>query len=363
MQLLHVKRIYNRLAHSSVGRGVLRRLSLLRTRRHFPVGNGTATHYPDLNILQNGVEVTQRDGYFVHSSWIPHGVTDQFLLDADTYHDRYFNRLDFLGLADHCLTAANIDRTASLTILDIGSGGGSSVFALAKLLPNARIIASDISPQLLGKLVALAGTQAELQSRIFAYCFDLHVPFFREGTFDLVYGSAIIHHLIDPLEALRHVAYSLKPGGRMVLVEPIEGGCLLLTTLYEAVLEVLQQRGATEHPIAKLMVAMRTDIHARLGVPIRKPWTERLDDKWVFNRPYLVSLAKDLGCRTVSIHVGQTDLTHLYEESFRSLLADSGNADVDIPPEVVEVVRSFDTGISNALKEYLCPTGVIVFEK
>lgn len=284
-------------------------------------------------------------------------------MEADTYHDRYFNRLDFLGLADQCLTAAEIDRTSPLRVLDVGSGGGSSVFALAKLLPNADVVASDISPQLLGKLAAFSATRPELRSRISAYCFDLHEPFFRDNAFDLVFGSAIVHHLIDPLAALRHVADSLKAGGRIVLVEPMEAGSLLLSTMYEAVLTDLQQRGAADHPIAKLMVAMRTDIHARLGVPVRKPWTESLDDKWVFNRPYLSELARDLHCRSVQVRPSQPDLSHLYEESFRSLLADSGNADIGVPEHVLSVVREFDSEISASLKEQLCPTGIVIFRK
>lgn len=319
--------------------------------------------YRHLDILRQGVLAAPRDGYFIHDLWTPSGVTDQFLLDADTYNDRYFNRLDFIGLADRCLAAANIDRNETLTVLDIGSGGGSSVFALAELLPNARIAASDISPQLLGKLMAFTDTRPELRSRVSAYCFDLHFPFFREETFDLIYGAAIIHHLTDPLGALRHVAESLKPGGRIVLVEPMESGSLLFAALCEAVLEVFGNSGSMEHPIARLMVAIRRDIHARLDVPNRKPWTENLDDKWVFNRPYLAGLARDLGCHAVRVHTNQPNLARLYEEGFRSLLADSGHADVVIPDEVLAVVRSFDAGISEALKERLCPTGIIVFEK
>ena len=314
-------------------------------------------------LLRQDVRVVEQDGYFRHRGWLPSGVTDQFLVDADTYHDRYFNRLDFVDIADRCLSAAAIDRASPLMVLDVGSGGGSSVFALAKLLPNAEMVACDISPQLLSKLVALAATRPELRSRVSAYCFDLHQPFFRENVFDLVFGSAIIHHLADPLAALRHVAHALKPGGRIVLIEPMEAGSLLLTTMYEAVLADLQERGAADHPIAKLMIAMRTDIHARLGAPVLKPWTAYLDDKWVFDRPYLKALARDLHCRSARVCTNQPDLTHLYEESFRSLLADSGNAHVEIPEHVLAIVRDFDAGISARLKEHLCPTGIVIFEK
>ena len=316
-----------------------------------------------LNLLRPGVEVSERNGFFVHQSWTPSGVTDQFLEDADVYHQRYFDRLDFLGLIERCLAVAEIDRAATLAILDIGSGGGSSVYALAKALPAARVVASDISPQLLGKLVAYAASRAEFKDRISAFCFDLHVPFFREDSFDLIFGAAILHHLLDPLAALRHVAGSLRPGGKIVLVEPIEAGCLLLTSIYEEILRLYLLRGEKEHPIARLMLAQRIDIHARLGVPAAKPWTHLLDDKWVFDRPYLADLAAQLGCRTVAVHPAQENLTHLYEGCFLSLLADAGIGGVEIAPDVIEVVRRFDREMSSDIKTLLCPTGVIVFER
>ena len=315
-------------------------------------------------LLQSNVSVKCRNGCFIDSAWKAEGVTEQFLENSDAYHDQYFDRLDFLSLSDRCLAYANIDRDACMNVLDIGSGGGSSVLALSKLLINSNIVASDISPYLLEKLVAFAESRPEIQSRVSAYCFDLHVPFFKESVFDLIYGAAILHHLQDPLQALRHVVSSLKAGGKIVLVEPMEGGCLLLTAMYENILNVLESIGAEkDHPIRKLMEALRTDIHARLGVPDCKPWTKHLDDKWVFNRPYLSKLASDLGCRSVSVYKNQPDLSHLYEDCFRSVLADSGNASVDIPPEVLRVIHNFDRDISCELKEVLCPTGIIVIEK
>jgi len=316
-----------------------------------------------LQLLRPEVQVSEQGGFFVHQSWVPAGVTDQFLEDADTYHQRYFDRLDFLGLIERCLAVAEIDRAATLSILDIGSGGGSSVYALAKALPTAHVVASDISPQLLGKLVAYAASRPEFKDRICAFCFDLHVPFFRDGAFDLIFGAAILHHLLDPLAALRHVASSLRPGGKIVLVEPMEAGCLLLTSIYEEILRLYLLRGEKEHPIARLMSAQRIDIHARLGVPATKPWTHLLDDKWVFDRPYLADLAAQLGCRTVAVHPAQEDLTQLYEGCFRSLLADAGIGGVEIAPDVIEVLRRFDREMSADIKTLLCPTGVIVFER
>jgi SAM-dependent methyltransferase len=290
-------------------------------------------------------------------------VTAQFTGDAQTYHERYFERLDFTALIDRCLRSAAVDAGRAQRVLDIGSGSGASVLALCRLLPHADILASDISPQLLRMLAAFAASRGELRGRITALCFDLHRRVFRPESFDLVVGCAILHHLVDPRRALANVAASLRPGGRIVLVEPLESGSLTLVAMFATVLAALVRMGESGGRLAQFMRAMRLDIQSRLGPPVEKPWTRGLDDKWVFDEPYLMALAKDLGLAGVDVHPADPDLTHVYENAFRSLLADGGLADVPIPPAVVDAVRAFDRGIAPELKRELCPTGVIVFRR
>ena len=310
-----------------------------------------------------GVSVARDGPILIDKAWSPAGVTQQFIGDAGTYHQRYFERLDFVELVDRCLHLASIGRDCELSVLDIGSGSGSSVFAAARLLPRADIVASDISPQLLGMLASFVESRVELRGRITSYCFDLHRRFFRNDHFDLVLGAAILHHLLDPRAALVNVCASLKPGGKIVLVEPLEGGSLLLTTMYAAILRILADLGQDRGALAQLMRALRLDIQCRLGPPVEKPWSAQLDDKWVFDEPYLVELAKELGLSKVEVHAAQPDLTTVYEAAFRSVLADSGNQGVEIPPRVLECVREFDRGIGPDVKRLLCPTGIIVFTK
>lgn len=314
-------------------------------------------------ILRDGIEVDFRDGIFVDRAWQASGVTAQFIDHADTFHENNFARADFDVLIDRCLRLADVDRTATQRVLDMGSGSGSSVLPLCHLLPAAQLVASDISHPLLALLARHVRPDQRLASRIAFCCMDIHRPFFRSAAFDLVVGSAILHHLIDPFSALKHVAESVRPGGKIVLIEPMEAGCLLLTTLYEQVLVALAEAGICEGPLIDLMRAMRRDIHARLGVPATKPWTPHLDDKWVFDVPYLHALGRQLGMPHVAVHPSQADVTTLFETSFRSLLSDSGNVGVEIPCGVIAAVRRFDQGLSDEMKRSLFPTGIIVFTK
>ena len=314
-------------------------------------------------VLLDGIEFVRDGSILVDRRWSDGGVGAQFSEDASTYHERYFERLAFTPLIDRCLGLAAVDRNAVQRVLDIGSGSGASVFALSHLLADAEIFASDISPQLLRMLARIAESHDELRGRITPLCFDLHAPVFRRDSFDLVVGCAVLHHLVDPRAALANVATSLRDDGHIVLVEPLESGSLVLTAMFASVLSALIEQGDGDGVLARFMRAMRLDIQSRLGVPAEKPWTRELDDKWVFDRPYLTQLASQLGMAKVEVHPAEDDLSHVFENAFASLLSDAGLASVPIPDAVWKRVRSFDTGITPDLKRELCPTGVIVFSR
>ncbi len=314
-------------------------------------------------LLAPGVRVYRDGPVLVDRSLSPVHLASQFIENADAYHQRNFERLDFVDLIDRCLTLGEIDREHPVDVLDIGSGSGSSVFAACRLMPLARIYATDISPQLLGMLARFVESNAVLRGRVQSFCFNLHRRFFRADKFDLVIGAAILHHLIDPHAALANVAHSVKPGGRMIFVEPLEAGSLVLTMLYARVLEVLSDIGAGNGKLAELMRAFRLDIQCRLGPPVVKPRTALLDDKWVFDAPYLIELARRLGLSKVAIHPAQDDLANVFEGAFHSVLADSGHANLPIPDRVQDAVREFDRSIAPEMKRRLCPTGIIVFTK
>ena len=40
------------------------------------------------------------------------------------------------------------------------------------------------------------------------------------GAYDLVTARAVLHHLASPERAIRNMVYGLKPGGRLLLIEP-----------------------------------------------------------------------------------------------------------------------------------------------
>ncbi len=96
-------------------------------------------------------------------------------------------------------------------VLEIGCGTAlftEKVYNKTK----AKITATDLSPELLeqGK-IKLPNVTFKLEDA-------MHLSF-ADASFDVVFGSSIIHHL-DFVKSLNEIKRVLRPGGRMVFAEP-----------------------------------------------------------------------------------------------------------------------------------------------
>jgi ubiquinone/menaquinone biosynthesis C-methylase UbiE len=105
---------------------------------------------------------------------------------------------------------AGYGKTAS--ILDIGTGPGQLLFALRKVIPDARLVGVDIS----SAMIEIA------QQNINAYGRDSRIEVkraganalpFEDGTFDCVVSTGSLHHWKDPVHDLSEAHRVLKTGG------------------------------------------------------------------------------------------------------------------------------------------------------
>ena len=308
-------------------------------------------------LLGPGVSVRQEGEVNIDAVWEAAGVTEQFLSHADTYHERYFDNAHWSWLVGCALRGLITDQSAELRVLDIGSGSGNTIYPLSRELPNASIMASDISPQLLRILMRNATNREDLYGRLNAVCFDLHKDFFIPDTFDGVFGGAILHHMLDPIEALRNVARWVKPGGWIVLIEPLERGWLMAAIVYHTLLEEMEEDGPPE--LIRHFRAMIQDIEARLGAPRRKPITDQIDDKWFFSPTFVREIAKTLEFSRWSLE--PCGDMHSFRDTCLGTLAASGW--VGTPPEkMLDILAEFDDQVLNGtVRQRFQPVGVIRF--
>jgi ubiquinone/menaquinone biosynthesis C-methylase UbiE len=103
---------------------------------------------------------------------------------------------------------------------DLGCGPGVSTFELARQLPDARLIGVDAAPRMLRQALrrqrrARAGANHISWLRADAACLPV-----RTATLDACTGHSFLYLVADRQAVLAEARRVLKPGGRLVLMEP-----------------------------------------------------------------------------------------------------------------------------------------------
>jgi SAM-dependent methyltransferase len=165
------------------------------------------------------------------------------------------------------------DPGAFSRALEIGAGTG--YFGLNLMLAAAvdEVVATDISA---GMLEALSETAAGLGLEVeTARCDASSLPF-ADGSFDLVFGHAVLHHLPDLDAAFREFRRVLRPGGVIAFCgEPSlygdrlaavpKRGALAVAPLWRALLGLGRRRNPTSNgsgPSEEERLERLVDVHA-----------------------------------------------------------------------------------------------------
>ena len=101
---------------------------------------------------------------------------------------------------------------------DLGSGTGYFTWRLAqKVGPHGKVLAVDVQPQMLDRTrAAVARHNLKNVEYILAADADPRLP---ERAVDLVFIAYAYHEFADPAATMASVKRSLKPGGRVVVLE------------------------------------------------------------------------------------------------------------------------------------------------
>jgi ubiquinone/menaquinone biosynthesis C-methylase UbiE len=149
-----------------------------------------------------------------------HGNRHDYLPAAQ--HDALLPAYDLLSRAlgvtkIHTTLIAQAELTDSHRVLEIGSGTGNLTIRAKRSCPGADVIGVDPDP------LALARAQRKLRGRAgirFDRGYAQKLPY-RDGEFDRVLSSMMLHHLGSEAKAAAaaEVFRVLRPGGRLHLVD------------------------------------------------------------------------------------------------------------------------------------------------
>ncbi len=110
--------------------------------------------------------------------------------------------------------------------LEIGAGTGYFGLNLARAGTLGEYVATDVSPAMLDRLSASAG---RLGLEIETSCADAAALPFEDGSFDIVFGHAVLHHLPDLDRSFAELGRVLRPGGTIAFCgEPSRYGDRLM---------------------------------------------------------------------------------------------------------------------------------------
>ena len=195
---------------------------------------------------------------------------------VDAESDAPWHRL----VKHHLVPATDL---AGRRVLEIACGrGGFACWLAPRPEPPARLVAADFSPAAVSKARAFA--HAHGITTVQWEVGDIEAVGHAAATFDTVICCETIEHVADPRWALRELARTLRPGGRLYLTAPNYLGLMGLYRVYRR----LTGRPYTEegqpinHPLllprtarwvrhAGLVVRVLDGIGHYLPVPRRPP--------------------------------------------------------------------------------------------
>jgi SAM-dependent methyltransferase len=115
------------------------------------------------------------------------------------------------------LLAAALALKPTDAVADIGAGTGYFSFRLARLVPQGKVLAVDIQPEMIEYLEA--GKRKNKAPNVEPVLGTITNPKLPANSVDLVLMVDAYHEFSNPREMMDNIVQSLRPGGRVVLVE------------------------------------------------------------------------------------------------------------------------------------------------
>jgi ubiquinone/menaquinone biosynthesis C-methylase UbiE len=157
-------------------------------------------------------------------------------------------------VTDHEAWRRNCRRMAELVegprVLDLGVGPGTSALEMASADASLRHVGLDLSAAMLRRASARARARGLPLPLVRGDALALPV---RDGSFDGATGHSFLYLLPDPARALAEVRRALRPGGRVVFLEPSAGAPSVATAV----------RAGPRHAVAMALWRGMSRLHRR----------------------------------------------------------------------------------------------------
>lgn len=288
-------------------------------------------------------------------------LTGQFLEHAQAYANRYGNTDLFhrylLEVFDRLHMGC--EKRKGLTIVDVGSGAGNTIFPLLSLCPESDVIATDLSIDLL-----LILKNALVNNNQLAHCLLLQLNaedlLLAPDTCDLVVGGAILHHLLSPDKTISACAQILKRGGAAIFFEPFEIGHSLLELAFTEILRD-KRHWFLRRQVKAFLHSSIKEYRTRRGSDKSLPVYMQIDDKWFFTQHYFRELASRHGfseCTIYPLNPGAHPLRH---QTSANLRLGANLPEGALPEWAWQTIDRYDQAFSDdAMKDMLLEGAVIL---
>ena len=111
----------------------------------------------------------------------------------------------------------NMNLRPTDVVADIGAGSGYFTFRIAAMVPQGKVLAVDIQPEMLAMVEARK--LSENVSNVEGVLGDLQSTNLPPDSVDVAFLVDAYHEFSHPYEMMASIFTALKPGGRLILVE------------------------------------------------------------------------------------------------------------------------------------------------